>query len=69
MSKNRICCGCGKPATDIVIAGQRLPYHPECALEAWRDLRDLRDGVADAMAEWIVQRCTCDGALPRADEI
>jgi hypothetical protein len=66
----RNCTGCGKPATDfIILQGQRLPYHAECALEAWRDLRDLRDGVADALAARIVQRCTCDGALPRADEL
>jgi hypothetical protein len=41
MSKN--CTGCGKPATDfIVIAGQRLPYHLECALEARRDALEIR---------------------------
>jgi hypothetical protein len=70
MTKTRRCRGCERPTTDfIVVAGQRLPYHPECALEAERDLRAIRDGITDALAARIVQRCTCDGALPRADEI
>ena len=66
MSKIRRCCGCKKPTTDFIIsAGQRLPYHPECAAQAWRDLRAIRDGIADALAA----RLQADGALPRADEI
>jgi hypothetical protein len=68
MSKN--CCGCEKPTSDFIVStGQRLPYHPECAAQAWRDLRAIRDGIADALAARIMQRCTCDGALPRADEL
>jgi hypothetical protein len=47
MSKIQRCCGCEKPTTDFIIsAGQRLPYHPECAAAAWRDLRAIRDGLA-----------------------
>jgi hypothetical protein len=67
---SKLCTGCGKPTTDfIVIAGQRLPYHVECALDAWRDVAAVRDGITDALAARIMQRCTCDGALPPADEL
>jgi hypothetical protein len=70
MIKNHRCCGCELPTTDfITIAGHRLPYHAECHAAARRELRAVRDRISDALAERIVQRCTCDGALPRADEL
>jgi hypothetical protein len=70
MSKNRHCTACGEATTEIiVIAGLRLPYHDKCAAAARRELRAVRDRISDALAERIVQRCTCDGSLPRADEI
>jgi hypothetical protein len=66
MIKNRRCCGCEQPTTDFIIhQGRRLPYHVECAAAAWRDLRAVRDGIADDLAA----RLQADGALPRADEI
>jgi hypothetical protein len=70
MIKNRRCCGCELPTTDfITIAGHRLPYHAECHAAARRELRAVRDRIAEALLARAALRTPCDGALPRADEI
>jgi hypothetical protein len=71
MSKTRPCTGCEKPTTDfIVVAGQRLPYHPHCADQAWRDLRAIRSGgIAEALVTRVFDRRLVAGALPRAGEL
>jgi hypothetical protein len=72
MSKKQLrCIGCEQPTTDsIVVAGQRLPYHPECALEAERDLHAMRDGIVDALVRRRLRSGRCGGSLLlRADEL
>jgi hypothetical protein len=52
------CTGCGGETADhITVRGLRLPYHQECADAAWRDLRAIRDGITDALAERRRARC------------
>jgi hypothetical protein len=70
MSKTRRCTGCELPTADFIIFQERrLPYHADCALEAERDLRAIRDGIVEALVDRLRDRGPASGPLPRADEI
>jgi len=63
-NQSRPCTGCEQPTTDfIVIAGQRLPYHPACAADAERDLRAILPGIADALAAAFRPTARCRGRM------
>jgi hypothetical protein len=70
MSKTHPCTGCGEQTPDhITIAGHRLPYHAECHAAAWRDLRAVRDRIAEALLARAALRTPCDGPSFRAEKI
>jgi hypothetical protein len=64
---SKMCTGCGKPTADTITAyGLTLPYHPQCAIEAERDLR-----IVLRWPDAFMSRC-CSPVLGsgfRADEI